>query len=121
MERSRRTESQVGALPADTRPVGHAPKAPSGSILGLAFNALLVGPFVGLMAMGLTGFFDGGPRWLPLRLTGVLVFVGWGYVIYRVALAANRSHGGAAAVAAAAVLWSAAGGVLVLVLASVAA
>ncbi|HMS72995.1 MAG TPA: hypothetical protein PKB03_08160 [Baekduia sp.] len=97
--------------------MGNAPKAPSGSILGLAFNAVLVGPCVGLIAMGLTGFLDGSSRSLPLRLTGVLVFVAWAYVIYRVALAANRSHGGAAAVAVAAVLWSVAGGILLLALA----
>ena len=65
----------------------------------------------------------GGTSWFldatasPLRLAAVLVLVGWGYVIFRVALAADRSHCGAAVLAVAGVLWSAAVGLLLIAVA----
>ena len=65
----------------------------------------------------------GGTSWFldatasPLRLIAALVFVGWGYLIFRIARAADRSQAGAATVAVAAVLWSAAAGLLLVALA----
>ena len=95
------------------------PKGQSGSNLSLFFNAVLIGPCVAVIAAGLAAWL-GGTSWFldanasPLRLVAALALVGWGYVIFRVALSAYHSRAGSAVLAAAAVLWSAAAGFLLI-------
>lgn len=95
------------------------PQRQSGNNLGLFFAARLAGPFVAVIAAMLATWL-GGTSWFldatasPLRLAAAFVLVGWGYVIFRVALGADRSRASAAVVAVAAVLWSVVVGLLLI-------